>query len=252
MSRGFPWRKSLCLSAVILAVCATAAVAYSNTDYFYGAKGVSSLNESNVAANCHIWGLDLTHNLTGCLGNNLIVADGQCPPGTVNGDNDNYCEITINPSDPGDTLRGGAGDNIIIGGGGPNTIYGGTGSNGVYTGPASNTYYGGNAGDIVYASEGNGTLNMGTGENLVYASSSGVYHVICTGKNDYVYIEPQDTTKNCAHVQQIKNNGSARDVSSLVSAMSAKTHKNLSKLISHKRKSRKHSSKKHTRSSHKG
>jgi hypothetical protein len=193
----------VCIAAVVFAGTAAAAVAYSNTDYFYGSAGVASLNESSVAANCHIWGLSLTHNLTGCKGDNLIVADGQCPPGTTNGDNDQYCEITQDSGDQGDTLRGGGGNNVIVGGGGPNTIYGGAGSNAVDTGPSTNTYFGGNAGDAVYAGIGSGTINLGTGLNIVYASSSGVYHIICTGHNDTVFMRSQDTANDCANVHII-------------------------------------------------
>lgn len=238
--RRLPWKKSACITALVFGASATAAIAYTNTDYFYGAPGVTQLNESSVGANCHIWGLNYTHNITGCKGDNYIVADGQCPPGTKNGDNDEYCEVTQDPKDPGDTLRGGGGDNIIIGGGGPNTIYGGTGSNGIYVGPSTNTYYGGNNGDAVYAGQGSGTLNLGKGSNVVYASSSGVYHIICTGKNDYIFMDSHDTAKNCAHVSIIgpsADTGSSRRHRSHRASRKHTSHKR----TSHKRVSRKHS-----------
>jgi hypothetical protein len=197
----------LILTVAIFAVSASVALAFSTTEYFYGAAGVSTLDESGVAANCHIWGLNLTHNLIGCQGNNQIIADGSCPAGSVNGDNDEYCEITQDSSDPGAMIRGGGGNNLIVGGGGPNNVYGGTGHNRFYPGPVENTYVGGAAGDVIRADQGHGTINLGTGPNFVLATSAGVYRITCTGSQDRIVIEKWDKAKHCARVIVIGKHG---------------------------------------------
>jgi Ca2+-binding RTX toxin-like protein len=205
-ARRLPWRRSIALAVILTAFSGAVAVAADTWIFVAGSSGNDTINESAKTGNYQIFGFAGKDTLTGSKGDNLIVGDGHCPPGTSDED---YCDVEEVPGDGGDTLRGGGGNNVIFGGGGPNTMYGGTGYNYIETGPSTNTIYGGPIGDAINATEGSGTINPGKGTNYIDVRSSGVYTVNCIGKNDTVYAYRTDHINHCAHVTYAGNNRDA-------------------------------------------
>jgi Ca2+-binding RTX toxin-like protein len=205
-ARRLPWRRSIALAVILTAFSGAVAVAAQTWIFVAGTSGNDTINESAKTGNYQIFGFAGKDTLTGSKGDNLIVGDGHCPPGTHDA---NYCDVEEIAGDGGDTLRGGGGNNAIFGGGGPNTMYGGTSYNYIETGPAKNTVYGGPIGDAINATEGYGTINPGTGTNYIDVRSSGVYTVNCIGHNDTVYANTNSHINNCANVNYGGNNRDA-------------------------------------------
>jgi Ca2+-binding RTX toxin-like protein len=212
-ARQIPWKRSLVVAVLLIAVSATVALADEQFTVIFGTSGNDTITRAGQAGNYRIYGFAGKDSLTGGKGDNVLVGDGHCPPGSatddattghasVNGDNDDdqYCDVEEVPGDGGDTLRGGGGNNGIFGGGGPNTMYGGQGVNYIESGPSTNLIYGGPVGDVINASDGTNTIYPGKGTNFIDTVGHGIDHVYCTGKHDYVRADRNDVIKNCAHV----------------------------------------------------
>jgi len=191
------WKKSVLLAVLVIAGSATAAVASDSFTTIIGTSGNDTINKAGKPSNYLIWGLAGKDTLSGGQGDNLIVGDGHCPPGT---NDPNYCDVEEVTSDAGDALRGGGGNNVIFGGGGPNTMYGGPGNNYIETGPSANVVYGGPTGDVINATEGSSTIFLGKGQNYVDARGPGIDRIYCTGTQDTIYADTNDIVKNCANV----------------------------------------------------
>jgi len=192
------WRKSMLLAVLVIAGTATAALAWNTWTVIIGTSGDDTINQSGKHGNYRIWGLAGNDTLTGGKGDNLIVGDGQCPPGAAT--DDSYCNIQEVQGDPGDTLRGGGGNNAIFAGGGPNKIYGGRGHNYIQAGSATNLIYGGPKNDVIIASKGSSTIYPGKGHNFIDAHGPGIEKIYCSGKRDWVFADANDVVENCAHV----------------------------------------------------
>jgi hypothetical protein len=230
-----PWKRSLLLSVLLIATSGTAALADSGSwTVIFGNPGNDTINMSSRAGNCRIYGFGGKDNITGCQGDNVLVGNGHCPPGTAtddpttgnasffgDSDDDQYCDSEEISGSPGDTIHGGGGGNAIFGGGGPNTLYGGHGPNYIEAGPKTNTIYGGPSGDAINATEGTGTITAGKGTNYIDTQGAGGYTINCTGSNDTVYAEYHDHINHCAHVYYPNNQ---HDAAMLASKKHAKKH----------------------------
>jgi RTX calcium-binding nonapeptide repeat (4 copies) len=236
-ARHIPWKRTVLLTVLVVACSATVALAMTMSSspwtVIFGTTGNDTINQTGHAGNYRIYGFLGKDTLTGGTGDNVLVGDGHCPPGTTNeqtiktvpappndpaNHSDQYCDVHWSSGDGGDTLTGGGGNNAIFGGGGPNRLTGGKGNNFIEDGPSHDTIYGGPLGDVIDAVNGPSTIYPGKGTNYIDTVGPGTSYVYCTGKNDYVSANQNDVIKNCAHVyyqSHAKNHGK----------FSAKTHK---------------------------
>jgi Ca2+-binding RTX toxin-like protein len=207
-ARRIPWKRPLSLAVLLTAVSGSVALAAETWIFVGGTSGNDTINKAGQPGNYQIFGFAGKDTLTGGQGDNLIVGDGHCPPGTSNAD---YCDVEEIPGDGGDTLRGGTGNNAIFGGGGPNTIHGGHGHNYIEAGPSTNLVYGGPSGDAINATDGSSTIYAGGGQNFIDARGPGIDKIYCSGTQDTVYADPNDIVKDCAHVYISNNDNNAAD-----------------------------------------
>jgi hypothetical protein len=226
-AREIPWkRKSLLFSALVIAVLGITTVAFASSQppwtVIFGTPNNDTINESSSTLNYRIYGFQGKNTITGSkgAGQNILIGNGQCPPGVGDGSTiqvipppandpennaDQYCNYNWDTGQPGDVLTGGGGITAFFGGGGNNTIVGSkTNSNFVEDGPSTDTITGGNAGDIIDATNGPSTIHTGTGTNAVDVVGSFVSSVYCGG-DDYVYATHSDHLYNCAHVYYESN-----------------------------------------------
>ena len=188
---------ALCFGAT-MALGAAMAAATTNWTYVinYGHQPV--INEGAQSGNFQIWGLGYARVIVGSQGSNVIVADGDCPPGSTATD---YCSVApVKHSRNSLIYAEGSGQNTVYAGYGPSVIIGGTGPNTITSSPTSSLIFGGNAGDTINANQGATVVWAGTGVNTIYALSPAGDTVHCSGTQDTVYAYTIDHIYNCAHV----------------------------------------------------
>ena len=177
-----------------------AGVAGATTDWTYviNFSHQSVIDESAQTGDYQIWGLGYARVIVGSQGSNVIVADGDCPPGSTATD---YCTVTpVKHSKNSLIYARGSGQNTVYAGYGPSVIIGGTGPNTIVSSPTSSLIIGGNAGDTINANQGATVVWAGTGANTIYALSQAGDTIHCSGTQDKVYAYRIDHIYNCANV----------------------------------------------------
>ena len=87
--------------------------------------------------------------------------------------NSTSAEVTVYGHAGNDTLRGGSGVDILIGGSGNDTIHGNDGNDRLVGANGNDTIFGGNGNDSIFGSAGTNELSGGNGDDVVYGSSTG-------------------------------------------------------------------------------
>lgn len=206
-------RRTLALSAVILAVAAPAAYAVTLTGdgTLIGTTGSDTIAAGN--GNDTVWGLGGQDTISAGNGNDVIDGNGKCPKGVQPGDYPNglpageYCEHGVIPGKGnGDTISAGNGSDVVYGGGGHNTIAVGNGSDTIYGGPLGDTIAAGSGKDTIVLGKGSGytgsTVHVGSGSGVIYAQNGVKDTIACGAKNNYtVYADKGiDVVQGCATV----------------------------------------------------
>ena len=120
-------------------------------------------------------------NVSGSVGLNSQGYDG--------GDgNDTF----VDDGSSGGQLRGGDGDDVLIGGSGKNTNRGGSGDDILRGGGGNNNLRGGSGNDTLFAEDGSGNLNGGGGSDTIFAGENTTF-VQGGGGNDALIL-PQGST----------------------------------------------------------
>lgn len=225
--------KLLLIMAGVLAVSAATALAATihspatGNWSVIGTTGSDTIDQttSTATANDTIIGLGGSDSITVGNGNNIIEADGSCPPGYQNTvtafpGNSVYCSIDQIASSHTDTIKAGNGNNLILGGGYKNSITAGNGINLIYAGGANsnsvtvgngsdlviggagpNTITAGNGNDVIWAGSSGDTISVGTGTSFIYAVNGKVDHITCAaGNHAIVYADKIDVVKGCKTV----------------------------------------------------
>lgn len=143
-----------------------------------------------LPAECHslegiitevIYGTEGDDNIRGSSASELIFAVGG--NNTIRGGGGDDC-IVGGPGD--DWIDGGSGNDIIIAGGGNNTLRGGSGDDIIYGGPGDDVIDGGSGNDIIYAGGGNNIIDGGRDDDIIYGGPG--FDIIYGGSgNDIIY-----------------------------------------------------------------
>jgi Ca2+-binding RTX toxin-like protein len=224
---------------------------------------------STATANDTILGLGGNDSITVGNGNNIIEADGSCPPGdqktvTPFPGNAAYCSIDQISSSHTDTIKAGNGTDLILGGGYKNTITAGNGTDLVYAGGANsnsvtvgngsdlviggagpNTITAGNGNDLIWAGSSGDTINVGTGSSFIYAINKKVDHITCAaGNRAIVYADKNDVVKGCRTVITSGSDPAPPPFGSVVQP-AVRLHAAQTRYARSHHKAKRHSSKRH-------
>ena len=198
IGRRIRWRRAAVIGLAVTALGGGVAAADPSWNYVINFNRAPVINEGNQTGNYKIWGLGYASLIIGSRGSNVIVGDGECPPGSTVTD---YCSTAPFRGSRSTIIYGnGSGPNTIYSGYGPSVIFGGTGPNTITSAPTSSLIIGGNAGDTIDADQGSTVVYDGTGTNTIFARSREGDTIYCSGSHDTVYAYRIDRIIHCANV----------------------------------------------------